>query len=144
MDKNRPYTWEYLKSCIYDGKLHGDKPFYILERNEKSDIKYKKHKSKITNIVTYIKNKYDLDNKKIVFVKNMFPYDFADNINHHILWSNHKLSSDEINSYLNNYFNKPKSKYKYEYLWFVNDVQNMSIPEIWHCQVVWTRYLKMF
>lgn len=141
-DKYRPYTWEYLKSCIYDGKLHGDCELYILERNDKSDIKYKKHKSKITNIVSYIKNKYDLDNKKIVFVKNPFPYDFVDGINHYILWSSNPLTSEEINNYLNAYFNKPKSKFKYEFTWFVNHVQNMSIPDIWHCQVFWRRYPK--
>ena len=91
-------------------------------------IKYFKYSTIIEN--NKIKALHNIKNKTFILTKNKFPYDFEENLEHHILWSNVKISKKTIN-----YILKTKLKNK-AYFWFENRIENKSIPDLYHFHVI--------
>lgn len=70
--------------------------------------------------------------KQYAFVQNKYPYALRKGIRHYLIWSVSPLSSSKIQSIIEE--NKDNEYFK-KYIWFVNDIINMSVPDIWHCHV---------
>lgn len=66
------------------------------------------------------------------WVENSYPYSLRKGIHHYNLWSLQPMTHEEVDRTLEMCI--PTSK---NFLWFVNEPRNMSIPGIWHCHVFW-------
>lgn len=78
--------------------------------------------------------KRQIGKNKVSLILNNFPYtgilQNLENVRHYCLWSKEgKLSSNEIKSYVDNFF--PEKR------WFYSErkIGYKSVPEIWHCHV---------
>jgi hypothetical protein len=71
----------------------------------------------------------DLPNT-LKFLVNDYPYYLHEEIEHHLIWANYNLTTEEIEAVLE------KERKSYECVYFVNDEHLKSIPEVFHCHVL--------
>jgi hypothetical protein len=66
------------------------------------------------------------------FVQNKYPYALRKPIRHYLIWSAVPLQPSRVEEIINTH--RATEKFR-KYVWFVNDVVAMSVPEVWHCHV---------
>jgi len=118
-------SWKDLK------QFHFNPPNILIPRKEKVQKKYDTHKKKIGMLIDkYILNTI-LHNLKYKITINLFPYDLEKNISHYILWisPNHKLSKNEVESIIKNYFVHKK------FICYKNKIEARSIKTIVHYHI---------
>ena len=112
-------------------------------RTELIQQQYDLYIKNTSNIYNDICNKYFNNNDLFVFVKNNYPYNIKDNIEHYILWFNPIIYKNKLriilnieyisvilNIYLKKLFNNNK-----KYICFMNIPKHQTIKEIYHYQV---------
>ena len=116
--------WDRLKIVSKYPEIFETTRSYAMEK------KYINHKKmlqrKNISLKQHIISSY-LSNKSISLEKNLFPYMLKPGIIHNILWSRHKLSKYEIDSYLN--------VFQREIIWYENPGNLKSIPGVYHVHV---------
>ena len=89
-------NWSYITACVHSNFIEG------IDRNDETRVEYYNWKNSLKKRgippSKYIHNnilKFSSDNKKKSFVlrHNDFPYDFADNVSHFVIWANPKIWS---------------------------------------------------
>ena len=137
-------SWSYLK------KYHTNPPTIIFPRKDEVLEKYTIFKTKLINknlsTKDYIQNNYFKKKENYIFIKNNFPYELEDNILHFVLWFHTKFTNNSSNNFPNDLNNHEifikkciKESFKefdnYEYIFFENNLNCRSIPDIRHVQV---------
>jgi hypothetical protein len=136
------YAWSYITKHVNNGRSD-----IVFQRSYEIQSEYFAHCEKLTNeYVTkgdYILTHYmnwrpfknssgkifavsDSHSKNVVLINNNFPYNLRKGISHEILFSTKLLSLAEIKFYI------PDDK---DFVWFVNYIENQSIPELWHTHI---------
>ena len=67
-----------------------------------------------------------------VMVENMYPYNLRKGIHHDMIWAIQPIKPDLIDNIIR--AKRPDAK---NIVWFVNEEQYMSVPELWHCHIFW-------
>ena len=70
--------------------------------------------------------------KRHVLVENKFPYNVRKGIHHHVLISTDPLSESDVQELIDAQLTRAR-----DVRWFVNDPLYLSIPELWHCHILW-------
>jgi hypothetical protein len=82
--------------------------------------------------IQYILDMMGNDNQKIT--PNRFPYSRLyqniPGVKHYVLWSKTDTLSDALIEEI-----VKKEFQNLEYFWFINPLNNKSLPEIWHCHI---------
>jgi hypothetical protein len=125
--------WEYLKFAHSNGIC-----YKLIERKTETTNEYKKHKEHVKSLgipyKEYMLNEYFKNNESYVIIKNNFPYDLADGIEHYNLW----IHPGNKNPLFHNmeYINELVSKHMTcEFICFMNDISLQSVPEITHYHI---------
>ena len=130
-DSSMVLTWETIQKLNVNCP-----PTYNLGRSPKVQEIYDKHrdwlKDSKTDVKTYICEKFNLENKGIVFVENEFPYNCDQGIKHYLIWINadyiYNLQSLEK-------FIKEKIGSNGDYVFYKNIPANNSISCVNHYHV---------
>jgi hypothetical protein len=144
------YSWKQLQSDVVLGKTElifsrtpSMQTMYHNARQYVSTLHFRKYsdyiKIKHLGFSTRICKDGTLSARKTrgslcsLFIENEYPYAFVpeDNIKHYMIWSLTPLGNEDVNHVIrdNNYEHS-------DYVWFVNDVANQSIKDLWHCHVL--------
>lgn len=67
-----------------------------------------------------------------VLVENAYPYNIRKGIHHDMIWSITPIKPNMVDEII-----RAKRPDATHILWFVNEEQYMSVPELWHCHVFW-------
>lgn len=74
---------------------------------------------------------------EIVCCENLYPYNLRKGIKHWNLWAIRQLHNEhDIQQEIMRFLPHAKKVY-----WFVNSVENMSVPHVWHCHIFWKWYM---
>ncbi|KAL6782179.1 hypothetical protein ACKKBF_B39360 [Auxenochlorella protothecoides x Auxenochlorella symbiontica] len=146
-----PLSWEELREIILDGspaalgRLGRDpiaqRDYWLFREQKKKE--YQSMTDYLLHTVFKLKTKEAEDGKleavippgfkeseDVVWRPNDYPYDLEPGIEHHNLWSSHCLSDERIGKEVR------KHREGYDFLWFINPSALMSVPTIWHAQVL--------
>lgn len=125
---------EYNKSLMVDN---------IFKRKVEIQELYDNSK-KLTNQYEYICKNIIKDNLYVI-VKNRFPYDIEDDIEHYLIWFNPKYYKSwrrtiiYDNKYIENIINNNKLVNK-SYIYFINGSNIQSIKNIQHIHIFMKKY----
>lgn len=123
------FSWTELQQYNFESP-----PSIQFKRKSNIEVDYQKHltilKRQEINVSDYIKSKAFPNNEKYTFLKNNFPYDIEDGIEHWLLWLNpdFKISDLDIKKIV-------EEKMGTNSVYFCNIKANQSIPSIRHCHI---------
>jgi len=148
------YSWKYLTEIIQNNRnteqlqRHPDMAD-LYQQNVENII------SKYGSLSDHIKIKYmnwksvkcceDLDDRLCavrktgnhslydIIIKNDFPYNLRKGLEHYVLFSVTPLTDEQVQLRIRYHFENIKAG---NFLWFVNQESNQSIPDLWHCHII--------
>lgn len=127
-------SWEEVVECKVNTELRPQ----VLRRSSEMKRVYDVHRLEASRMYSchgdYIKATYMTNGATTTFTQNKFPYNVAENIHHHTLWSLKPLTERQIKKELKAYLPNVDPKHT---VFFVNERRYQSVPELWHCQVFW-------
>ena len=82
---NKKYSWNYLKQFNFNPPIDNQ-----LKRSKQVQKEYDNYQKNPFNNLIFSRNLF-YNNDILVFIKNRFPYNVADNIAHYVLFINPKL-----------------------------------------------------
>ena len=90
------------------------------------------------NAVAKLKAKNVSMDNEFKFVKNKFPYNLKENVNHYIIWysnTSSKLDDGTVNTDIHRSIFEILQHENFEYVWYENP--KMNVPGLYHWQVFW-------
>ena len=130
----KKYSWDYLIQFNFNPPNTNQ-----LKRSTKMQKEYDNYQKNPLNNLIFSRNLF-YNNDILVFIKNRFPYNVADNIAHYILFINKKFKKKF--TYINIYkIIKQKYIHNNPFIVFENTPKNRSIKNITHYHVFILKYL---
>ena len=125
-----PHSWDFISQFSLKNP-----PTIQLGRKQSVQDSYSKKKKYLQfinkNIHDHLMESLFSDNKEYRYLKNDYPYNLEDNIQHNVLWINPAYNEKYNEEYIIHLLNS----FDTEYIVFRNNPSNMSIPSIIHYHV---------
>jgi len=131
---NKKYSWNFLKQFNFNPPLNNQ-----LKRSTQIQKKYDNYQKNPFNAIIFGRDLF-YNNDILMFIKNRFPYNVDDNIEHYILFINPKLKKKftDINIYK---IIKQRYVRNNPFIVFENSPKNRSIKNITHYHIFILKYL---